>query len=96
VEWVTSIKGGLGVLSIDYIDALFGHLFNQTVSTSVIIIIIMFMKGKACFRFLNPQDEVGPSISSSVVCSFILLVHIVLLVLKKKEEQRLEAAQMKF
>ena len=31
--------------------------------------------------FLNPQDEVGPSISSSVVlCSFVLLVYIVVLV----------------
>jgi len=27
----------------------------------------MFMKFWACFLFLNPQDEVGPSISSSVV-----------------------------
>jgi len=27
-----------------------------------------------CFVFLDPQDEVGPSISSSVVlCSFVLL-----------------------
>ena len=35
-----------------------------------------------CFLFLNPQDEVGPSISSSVVlCSFVLLVDIVVLVL---------------
>ena len=32
--------------------------------------------------FLDPQDEVGPSISSSVVlCSFVLLVYIVVLVL---------------
>ena len=32
--------------------------------------------------FLNPQDEVGPSFSSSVVlCSFVLLVDIVVLVL---------------
>jgi len=47
----------------------------------IIVIIIMFMKGKACFLFLNPQDEVGPSISSSVVlCSFVLLVDIVVLV----------------
>ena len=31
---------------------------------------------------VNPQDEVGPSISSSVViCSFVLLVYIVVLVL---------------
>jgi len=32
--------------------------------------------------FLNPQGEVGPSISFSVVlCSFVLLVYIVVLVL---------------
>ena len=32
--------------------------------------------------FLDPQDEVGPSISSSVVlCYFVLLVYIVVLVL---------------
>jgi len=32
--------------------------------------------------FLDPQDEVGPSISSLVVlCSFVLLVDIVVLVL---------------
>ena len=30
-----------------------------------IIIIIMFMKGLACFLFLDPQNEVGPSNSSS-------------------------------
>ena len=30
-----------------------------------------------CFLFLDPQDEIGPSISSSVVlCSFVLLVYI--------------------
>ena len=35
-----------------------------------------------CFLFLDPQDEVGPSMSSSVVlCSFVLLVYIVMLVL---------------
>ena len=35
-----------------------------------------------CFLFLDPQDEVGPSISSSVVlCSFVLSVDIVVLVL---------------
>ena len=35
-----------------------------------------------CFLFLDPQDEVGSSISSSVVlCSFVLLVYIVVLVL---------------
>ena len=35
-----------------------------------------------CFLFLNPQDEVGSSISSSVVlCSFVLLVYILVLVL---------------
>jgi hypothetical protein len=33
-----------------------------------------------CFLFLDPEDEVGPSISSSVVlCSFVLLVYIVVL-----------------
>ena len=48
----------------------------------IIIITIMFMKRKACFLFLDPQDEVGPSISSSVVlCSFVLLVDVVVLVL---------------
>ena len=48
----------------------------------IIIIIIMFTKGQACFLFLKPQDEVGPSISSSdVLCSFILLVDTVVLVL---------------
>ena len=42
----------------------------------------MFLKGYACFLFLDPQNEVGPSISSSVVlCSFVLLVCIVMLVL---------------
>jgi len=46
------------------------------------VIIIMFLKGYACFLFLDPQDEVGPSISSSVVlCSYVLLVYIVVLVL---------------
>jgi hypothetical protein len=40
------------------------------------------MKDSACFLFLDPQDEVGPSISSSVVLySFFLLVYIVALVL---------------
>ena len=48
----------------------------------IIIIIIMLPKGYACFLFLNPHDEFGPSISSSVVlCSFVLLVYIVVLVL---------------
>ena len=48
----------------------------------IIIIIIMFLKGQVCFLFLDPQNEVGPSISSLVVqCSFILLVYIVVLVL---------------
>jgi hypothetical protein len=42
----------------------------------------MFVRGCACLLFLNSQDEVGPSISSSVVlCSFVLLVCIVELVL---------------
>jgi len=41
----------------------------------IIIIIIMFMKGYACLLFLNPQDEVGPSFSSSVVLySFVFLL----------------------
>jgi len=48
----------------------------------IIITIIMFMKVYACFLFLDPQEEVGPSISSSVVLrSFIPLVYIVGLVL---------------
>ena len=48
----------------------------------IIITIIMFMKSLASFLFLNPQDEVGISISSSVVlCSFVLLVDIVVFVL---------------
>jgi len=35
-----------------------------------------------CFLFLDPEDEVGPSISSSVdLCSFVLLVYILVLVL---------------
>jgi hypothetical protein len=42
----------------------------------------MFTKDYACFLFLDPQDEVGPSTSSSVVlCSFVLLVYVVALVL---------------
>ena len=42
----------------------------------------MFLKGWAYFLFLDPQDEVGPSISSSVVlCFFVLFVYIVVLVL---------------
>ena len=49
---------------------------------SFLIIFIMFLKGQVCFLFLDPQDEVGPSISFSVVlCSFVLLVYIVVLVL---------------
>jgi len=43
---------------------------------------MMFLKGLAFFLFLDPQDEVGPSISSSVVlCSFIVLVYIVVFIL---------------
>ena len=42
----------------------------------------MFMMGWACVLFLDPQDEISPSISSSVVlCSFVLVVYIVELVL---------------
>ena len=41
----------------------------------------MFMKGWVCFLFLDPKNEVGSSISSSVVlCSFVPLVYIVVLV----------------
>jgi len=48
----------------------------------ITIIIIMFLKGYVCFLFIDPQNEVGPSTSSSVVlCSFVLLVYIVMLVL---------------
>ena len=55
---------------------------NKRSHTIIIIIIIMFMKGQACFLFLDPQDVVGPSISSSVVLrSFVPLVYIVVLVL---------------
>ena len=46
----------------------------------IIIVIIMFMKDKVCFLFLDPVDEVGPSISSLVVlCSFVLLVYLVVM-----------------
>jgi hypothetical protein len=46
-----------------------------------IIIIIMFMKNYVCFLFLDPQNEIGPSISSSIVLgSLVLLVYIVMLV----------------
>jgi hypothetical protein len=46
------------------------------------IIIIMFRRDWACFLFLDSQDKIGPSISSSVaLCSFVVLVHIVALVL---------------
>ena len=42
----------------------------------------MFMKVKAFFLFLNPQGEVGPSISSLVfLCSFVLLFDTVVFVL---------------
>jgi hypothetical protein len=42
----------------------------------------MFLKGQACFLFLDAQDEVGPSISSSdFLFSFFLLVYIVVFVL---------------
>jgi hypothetical protein len=48
----------------------------------LLLIIIMFMKVKPVILFLNPEDEVGPSISSSVVlCTFVLSVYIVVLVL---------------
>ena len=55
---------------------------HKTYSSDFFIIIIMFLKGQTCFLFLDPQDEVGPSISSSVVlCFFVPLVYIVVLVL---------------
>jgi hypothetical protein len=42
----------------------------------------MFMKDKAYFLFLDPQNEIGPSIYPSVyLCSFVLLIYIVTLVL---------------
>jgi len=42
----------------------------------------MFMKDQACFLFFDPQHEIVPTISSSVVlCSFVLLVYIVAFVL---------------
>jgi hypothetical protein len=35
-----------------------------------------------CFLFVDPQGEVGPGISTSVVlCSFVLSVYIIVLVL---------------
>ena len=55
---------------------------KKSIINSIIIIIIMFTKDQACFLFLDPQDEVGPSISSSVVpCCFVFLVYTVALVL---------------
>ena len=48
----------------------------------ILFIIIVFVKGYVRSLFLNPQSGAGPSISSSVVlCSFVLLVCIVMLVL---------------
>ena len=42
---------------------------------------VLYRGSARCLK-VNPQDEVGPSISSSVVlCSFVLLVYIVVLVL---------------
>jgi len=37
----------------------------------IIIVIIIFMKDKVCFLFLDPQNKIGPSISSSVVLCFL-------------------------
>jgi hypothetical protein len=45
------------------------------------IIIIRLVKHWACFLFLDPQNEIGFSISSDLLCSFVLLVYIVTLVL---------------
>ena len=59
-----------------------GFMTEAFVIIIIIIIIIMFKKGWVYYLFPDPQDEVGPSISSSVVlCSFVLLVYIVVLVL---------------
>jgi hypothetical protein len=69
----------------EYIPVFSHHISTQLPGGSVLsfsFIIITFVKGKVCFLFLNPQDEVGPSISSSVVlCSFVLSVSLVVLVL---------------
>ena len=55
---------------------------RRTQVSLIFIVIIMFLKDQSCFLFLDPQDEVGPSISSSVVlCSFVILVYIVTFVL---------------
>jgi len=52
------------------------------VDVFIIIIIIMFTKDYACLLFFDPQNEIDPSISSSVVLySFVLLVYIVTLLL---------------
>ena len=54
----------------------------HTYNLFIIVIITMFLKSQACFLFLVPQNEVGPSISSSVfLCSFVLLVYIAMFVL---------------
>ena len=56
--------------------------YESVLNIIIIIITIIFMKGWSCFLYLNPQDEVGPSISSSVVlCFFVLLFYIIVLVL---------------
>ena len=47
----------------------------------IMIIIIKFTKDWACFLFLDPQNEIGPSISSVVLYSFVLSVYIVTLIL---------------
>ena len=35
----------------------------------------MFPKGEACFLFIDPQDEVGPSISSSVALQNFIIIN---------------------
>jgi hypothetical protein len=40
--------------------------------SDIIIIIIMNKKVQVCFLFLDPQNEVSPSISSSVVLCFFV------------------------
>jgi len=51
------------------------RLRAQNTVIIIIIIIIMFMNDQVCFLFLDPQNEVGPSISFLVVLySFVFWV----------------------
>ena len=66
----------LPYLSLHTVRTLHYILFSSSSSSSYSWIV------RSVILFLNPQDEVGPSISSLVVlCSFVLLVYIVMLVL---------------